>query len=62
MIRITTSINFWGSTFQPGRAEQLTGLLFTEKNEVGDIAKTGRYKHQPLPYGAASFNAPNTVE
>lgn len=62
MIRITASINFFGDTFQPGRAEELTGLSFTEKNEVGDIAKTGRYKNQPLPYGASSFNAPNEIE
>ena len=62
MIRITASIKFWGEAFQPGKTEQLTGMLFTGKNEVGDIAKTGRYKTQPTPYGAASFDAPNEIE
>ena len=61
MVRITATIEFWGSNFQPGQAEQLTGLLFTRKNEIGDIATSGRYKNQPLPYASASFGAPDTV-
>jgi hypothetical protein len=62
MVRITASIQFRGEAFRPGQAEQLTGLAFTEKNEVGDIAKAGRYKNQPLPYGWASFESPDEVE
>ncbi|GAB3641287.1 hypothetical protein [Spirosoma arcticum] len=62
MIKITASIHFWGESFLPGKAEQLTGLVFTEQIEVGDTAKTGRYKNKPTPYGAASFNAPNEIE
>ena len=62
MIRITASIHFWGESFQPSKTEQLTGMVFTRKNEVSDIAKTGRYKNKPTPYGAASFDAPNEIE
>ena len=62
MIKIRAGIEFWGESFQPGRAEQLTGLVFTEKNEVGDIARTGRYKNKPTPYGAASFEPPDNLE
>lgn len=61
MIKLTASIQFRGEVFRPGQAEQLTGLLFTEKNEVGDSAKKGRYKNQPTPYGAASFDVPNEI-
>lgn len=62
MIRIAASVAFWGEAFQPGRAEELTGLVFTGKNEVGDITQTGRYKNQPLPYGWASFEPPAQAE
>ena len=61
MLRITTSINFWGANFDPIRVEQETGLLFTSKEEVGSVANYGRYKNQPLPYGSARFDAPETI-
>lgn len=62
MVKITASIDFWGRRFQPVKAEQQTGILFSQKNEVGEIGKVGRYKDQPIPYGSASFEAPSTVE
>ena len=36
MVRITTSINFWGENFDPTRVEQDTGLLYTSKMEAVD--------------------------
>ena len=62
MIKITASIEFWGELFQPGRAEALTGLLFTEKTEVGGTEKRGPYRNKPTPYGAASFAPPAEIE
>ena len=62
MIKIRAGIEFWGESFQPGRAEQLTGMVFTEKIEVGDNEKRGPYKNKPTPYGAASFEPPDNLE
>lgn len=62
MIKIRAWIEFWGESFQPGRAEQLTGVVFTEKVEVGGFAETGPYKTKPTPYGTASFEPPAEIE
>ncbi len=62
MIKITASINFWGMNFKPTRVEQETGLIFTKKKEIGSIGANSRYKNQPLPYGSAQFEAPETIE
>lgn len=62
MVKITASIHFRGTTFEPTRLEQETGLLFTSKEEIGSTGQKGRYKNQPQPYGSAQFEAPETVE
>ena len=62
MVRLTACINFWGTAFDPTRTEQETGLLFTNKQEVGAIALFGRYRNQPLPHGSASVEAPESIE
>jgi len=38
-------------------AERRTGLSLTQKQEPGQIGTRGRYKGEPLPYGAASLEA-----
>ncbi len=61
MVKITASIHFSGINFEPSRVEQETGLLFTEKAEIGSIGRTGLYRNQPRPYGSAHFDAPETI-
>jgi hypothetical protein len=61
MIRIKASVQFQGEKFSPNNAEKETGITFSEKNEVGDIGKTGRYKGKPLPDGRAGLDPPKSV-
>lgn len=41
------------SKFSPKKFSELTGLKLDIVAEPGEIAKYGRYKGQPLPYGTA---------
>ncbi len=42
-----------GDSFSPSLAEERSGLVLVDKNEPGDVAPSGRYKGEPLPYGSA---------
>ena len=50
-----------GDRFSPAEAEQATGLKLSDKKEVGQLGDRGRYKGQPVPYGAARLIAPEDV-
>ncbi len=50
-----------GDRFSPSEAERVTGLKLSDKREPGQIGQRGRYRGQPLPYGAASLDAPEDV-
>ena len=61
MVELLPSLDFWGEQFSPKKAEAVTGLALSRKNEPGDIGDTGRYRGQPIPYGAASLETPETI-
>jgi hypothetical protein len=46
-----------GDTFRPTEAERQSGIRFSEKNEIGELGKSGRYQGRPQPYGFGSFEA-----
>jgi len=58
MIWTEISGEFYGENFSPANAEKRTGLSFMEKNEVGEIGKSGRFKNKPMPYGSATLMPP----
>jgi len=58
---ISVSINFSGEGFSPNKAEKVTGLIFSNKNEVGDIGVRGRYKGKPIPYGSGTLKVPQEI-
>lgn len=58
MIRASVSLRAWGGTFSPQEAERRSGVLFSEKQERGDIGGRGRFRGQPLPYGNAALRGP----
>jgi hypothetical protein len=43
-----------GEHFTPRVAEQ-KGVIFSEKNEHGDIGRTGKFKNKPIPYGSGKI-------
>jgi len=53
MITTITDCRFimMGDSFSPKRAEDLFGIEFATKHEVGEIALRGRYMNQPYPNG-----------
>jgi hypothetical protein len=61
MIWIEARCTFWGETFSPRVASELTSLSFAEKNERGEIAVAGRYKGQALPYGSSTLLPPQQL-
>ena len=61
MTDIEPSFNAWGKAFSPKKAEELTGLVFTEKDEPGHIGRLGKYKGVPTPRGSAILQPPADV-
>lgn len=59
--KISASILFQGEKFSPKKATEITGLNFSEMNEVGEIGKKGRYKNKPIPFGYGLLEAPATI-
>jgi hypothetical protein len=55
MLNIYADCNVWGANFSPTALEKDTGIVFQRKNEPGQIADSGRYRNQPLPYGSATL-------
>ncbi len=54
-MRIIFSCPVQGDAFRPTDAERQSGIRFSEKNEVGEIGKSGRYRGKPQPYGFGSL-------
>ncbi|MCK5879688.1 MAG: hypothetical protein KAH24_07905 [Holophagae bacterium] len=54
---ITTDCHFVmkGDTFSPKKAGTLLDIEFEIKNEPREIARRGRYKNQPCPFGYGLF-------
>jgi hypothetical protein len=55
VVRRPLTCQFYGTAFSPSAAEEQTGLRLTRKTEPGEIANSGRYKDQSVPYGAATL-------
>lgn len=54
-MRIIVSCPVQGEAFRPSEAERQSGIRFSEKSEVGELGKSGRYPGQPQPYGYGSL-------
>ena len=55
MVRLYPSCWMWGETFSPRAVERRTGIVFDAKDEPGEIARSGRYRDQPNPFGGATI-------
>ena|SRR5690606_29961879 len=55
MVKEIFSIEIYGDNFSPAKVEQTVDLTFSNKNEIGEIGKLGRYKNLPIPYGSATI-------
>lgn len=55
MLKTTIVFRATGSSFSPTRVESETGIVFSSKNEPGDLGRIGRYRGVPTPYGSADF-------
>lgn len=60
-MRTHAYIDFMGEMFSPAEAERLTGLLLVDKHEPGHIARYGKNRGKPVPYGTAVLSAPEDV-
>jgi hypothetical protein len=58
---ISVSINFSGDKFSPNKAEEVTGLVLSNKIEFGDIGLRGKYKGKPVPYGSGTLKASQEI-
>ena len=61
MVKIQASAEIKGKNFSPAKAEKETGLFFESKNEAGDTGLKGKYRNKSIPYGSASFKAPQEI-
>ena len=61
MVKDHPYIAVQGDFFSPTKAEQETGLKFSNKAEVGDIGNHGRFKGRPYPFGHAVLEAPEVM-
>ena len=54
---LKTSIVFraTGRGFSPTSVEGRTRIVFSKKNEQGDLGRLGRYRGLPTPYGSAEL-------
>lgn len=50
-----------GDKFSPKKVEEKTGIIFKEKNEVGDIGTLGINKDKPIQQGSATLYPPKEV-
>jgi hypothetical protein len=55
IVKETAVLMMWGPDFSPAAAAAQLGLKFSESHERGEIGNRGRYRGQPIPYGAASI-------
>src|SRR5947209_985184 len=61
MIWIESNCLLYGARYSPSLAEQMSGLAFSERNEVGEIGSYGKYKGLPTPYGSSTLKTPPRV-
>lgn len=50
-----------GDNFSPASLGYIPDIHFRLAHEVGDIAKSGRYKRKPYPYGSCDLVTPESV-
>jgi hypothetical protein len=62
LVDLQPILTLWGERFSPRRAEEATGHSLAQKREPGELGVRGRYRGQPLPYGAAWLEVPPDVE
>jgi hypothetical protein len=55
-------LSLCGTIFSPAQTERETGLVFSMKNEPGEIGERGRYRGKPYPFGHAILKAPDGSE
>ena len=55
--RTQVTFTAYGERFAPSKVS----ALFTDAHDPGSVAKTGRYRGKPTPYGSASFDVPEEV-
>jgi hypothetical protein len=58
---ISVSINFYGDKFSPHKAEEVTGLVLSNKIEFGDIGLRVKYKGKPVSYGSGMLKVPQEI-
>ena len=61
MVRLVCTCELYGEKFSPKLVAQVTGLVFTEQHEVGEVGSIGRYRGVAIPYGSATIGVPGTV-
>lgn len=50
-----------GDKFSPKLAEAQLGIVFTTKNEPGELGRRGVLKNKPMTYGSATLCPPDDV-
>jgi hypothetical protein len=58
MTWIEAKCMFYGSAFSPAKVEELTNIVFAEKNELGELGTRGRYIGLSTPYGSSTLYPP----
>jgi hypothetical protein len=61
MVEFIPHLALWGQRFSPTEVEGVTGLLLAHKNEPGENGRYGKYRGQPMPFGSASLEPPESV-
>ncbi len=55
------SVSLMGKQFSPAEVEDKTGLQLSEKLEVGEVVKRGRFKEKPSAIGRGTLSAPDHI-
>ena len=61
-MEVDMHISIMGDEFSPVLFEQRTGLILAEKQEVGGLGLSGKYRGKPVPYGSAKLKSPNIAD
>src|SRR5579862_2761263 len=54
----TVSFHTRGERYRPSKIP----FTFATQNDAGDVAKVGRYKGKPYPYGASEIRVPDNLQ
>src|SRR6266496_4297788 len=60
MTKLSLTFRAMGPQFSPSQVELVSGELSSVKNEPGEVARSGRYRGQPLPYGSREIRDMDT--